>query len=307
MELRRPIKISEVKKMKKAALLLFLCLVIGVYAPVASGAEGKLTIGLLPGADTVTQLARYAPLCKYLGNKMDMKVEVKPLANYGIIHEDLRDGKIDAGFFGSLVYGQTRARIGIEPLARLVDLEGNSTYSSYTFVRSDRGIKSPKDIKGKNMAVADPASTGGYPAQRIYFQKYGMDIDKDVKIIWATDHDAAVMLVFDKLAEMGGAKNIAFDKAAAKYPAIKRDLVVLDKSPEVPDTVFAVRKNLDPAVREKLRSVLIKMDSDPEGKKILTEFGARGFIKTKDEDYKNLYTMVKEAGIDLKTYPYKKK
>ncbi len=293
--------------MKKLALSIFICLTVCMHVQTTFGAEEKLTIGLLSGSNMVSQLERYAPLCKYLGKKMDMKVEVKPLGDYGLIHDDLRDGKIDAGFFGSLVYSQTRARIGIEPLARLVDLDGNSTYSSYTFVRKDSGIKSPKDIKGKKMAVADPASTGGYPAQRIYFQKYGMDIDKDVKIIWARDHDAAVMLVFDKIADMGGAKNLAFDKAASKYPAIKKDLIVLDKSPEVPDNVFAVRKNLDPAIREKLRAALIKMDSDPEGKKILKEFGAKAFIRTKDEDYKNLYTMLKEAGIDLKTYPYKKK
>lgn len=269
-------------------------------------AEGKFIIGIIPEINLAKQMERYAPLARYLGKQIGMEVGVKPLANYGLIYEELRDGKIDAGFFGSFVYGMTRARIGIEPVARPVRTDGVSTYAGYTFVRKDRGIKGPKDMKGKTIALVDPATTAGYLAQKMYFKKHGVDIDKDVKIFWSGSHDAAAMAVFNKQADMGGAKNHPYDKIAKENSVFKGSMVVLDESQSVPDNVFAVKKGLDPKVKEKITRALAEMNKKGEGVEVLKTFGASKFLETKDEDYKNLYTMAREAGIDLKTFPYKK-
>lgn len=161
-------------------------------------------------------------------------------------------------------------------------------------------------MKGKTIALVDPATTAGYLAQKIYFKKHGIDIDKDVKIFWAGSHDAAAMAVFNKQADMGGAKNHPFNKIAKDNPAFKESMVVVDESLSVPDNAFAVKKGLDPGIKEKIRSALAAMDKDAEGSDVLKKFGASKFVETKDTDYKNLYIMTKEAGIDLKTYPYKK-
>ncbi len=291
------------------AMRVFLCICIIALCIPAGGSEaadGKLIIGVIPEVNIVKQMERYSPLLKYLGKKIGMEVGVKPLANYGLIYEELRDGKIDAGFFGSFVYGMTHARIDIDPIALPVRPDGVSTYAGYTFVRNDSGIKGPKDMKGKTIALVDPATTAGYLAQKVYFKKHGLDIDKDVKIFWAGSHDAAAMAVFNKRADMGGAKNHPFNKIASENPAFKKAMVILDESPSVPDNVLAVKKGTDAKLKEKIRSVLISMDKDSEGSEVLKNFGAAKFIVTNDADYKNLYIMTKEAGIDLKTFPYKK-
>ncbi|MBI5641602.1 MAG: phosphate/phosphite/phosphonate ABC transporter substrate-binding protein [Nitrospirae bacterium] len=292
--------------MKKsvATVLIILAMVLVSFGTVL--AENRIIIGILPEINLAKQMEKYSPLCKYLGRQTGMEVGVKPLANYGLIYEELRDGKIDAGFFGSLVYGLTRARLGIEPVARPVRPDGVSTYAGYTFARKDSGIKGPKDMKGRRIALVDPATTAGYLAQKIYFKKHGIDIDKDVKIFWTGSHDAAAMAVFNKQADAGGAKNHPYNKIVKDTPSFGDAMQVLDDSPEVPDNALAVKKAMDPKTREKLRNALLNMEKDKEGMQILKNFGAARFIETKDSDYKHLYEMAKEAGIDLKTYPYKK-
>jgi phosphonate transport system substrate-binding protein len=274
----------------------------------ADSAEGRIIVGIVPEVNLAKQLDRYAPLCKYLGKKIGIEVGVKPFAHYGLIYEEMRDGKIGAGFFGSFVYVMTHARIGIEPIARPVTPEGISTYAGYTFVRKDSGIRGPKDMKGKTIALVDPATTAGYIAQKEYLKKHGLDIDKDMKIFWAGSHDAALMAVMNKQADVGGAKNNAVNKIMKDNRAVGDLIAVLDESPKppVPENALAVSKEMQPQLKEKIKKALLSMDKDAEGRVILQNFGASRFIETKDADYKSLYGTVKFLGIDLKTYSYKK-
>jgi phosphonate transport system substrate-binding protein len=281
-------------------------MLLGLTAEKAAAADDKLIIGILPEINLAKQMERFLPLCKYLGTKTGMEAGVKPMGNYGLIYEGIRDDKIGAGFFGSFTFGMTHARLGIEPIARPVNPDGTSTYSGLTFVRKDSNIKGPEDMKGKTIALVDKLTTAGYLAQVIYFKEHGIDIEKDVKIFWTGSHDAAIKAVLNKQAEMGGAKNLVFNKMAKENPDILNSLVVLNESPSVPDNTFAVDKELDPKIKGALEKALIDMDKDDEGMKILKNFGATKFIDTKIEDFKNLFLMVKEAGFDMKAYTYKK-
>ena len=46
------------------------------------------------------------------------------------------------------------------------------------------------------------------------------------------------------------------------------------------------------------------MNKDPEGQKILKDYGALGFIETKEKDYEPVFDLARKAGIDLATYKY---
>jgi len=293
--------------MRKLVLVAILCLAQScMCSRAAFSADEKLVIGLVPEVNRKAQIDRYFTLIKYLERKVGVKVGMKYLPNYGATYEEMRDGLIDGGFLGSFLYCMTRAHIQSEPIARPVRLDGVSTYTGYTFVRKDSGIKGPGDMKGKTIALVDPLSMSGYLAQRLFFKKHGIDINKDVKIFWVGSHDASVMAVFNKQADMGGAKNHVFNKLVSENAAAKEALSILDESPAVPDSVLAVSKNLNPKIKEKIKNVFAAMASDPVGQGILRKFGARAFIETKDEDYRDLYGMIKKAGIDLMTYSYSK-
>ncbi len=295
--------------MKRFIITLILILAALLQMSSIASAGDRLVIGIIPEINLVKQMERYTPLLKYLGRQINMEVGVKPLANYGLIYEEMRDGKIDAGFFGSFIYVMAHSRIGVEPIARPVTPSGISTYAGYTFVRKDSGIKSPKDMKGKTIALVDPATTAGYIAQKAYLKRNGIDIDKDMKIVWAGSHDAAAKAVFNKQADIGGAKNNQINKIIKEDSAFKSAIAILDESPNpaVPENTLAVRKDLDSDVKAKIKKALLSMDKDAEGKKVLEKFGASRFIDTKDGDYKSLYDIVKYLNIDLNKYSYKKR
>lgn len=276
----------------------------------AAGAaqSGKIVVGVIPEVNLVTQMGRYLPLAEYLHNKTGLEIDVKPLANYGQLYEEMRDGNIDAGFFGSLVYGITRARIGIIPLVRAVNLNGKSTYTDLLFVSRDAGIKKPADMKGKTIALVDPATSAGYLAQREYLADHGIDMDRDLKILWTGSHEAAIRAVLRHQAEIGGAKDTVVALYRKENRAFDAVIQIFNENPSkrLPENTLAVRKGLAAEPREKLKMALLTMNSEPEGKKILAKFGAIRFITTSDEDFKPMYDWVRHLKLDLSSYPYRR-
>jgi phosphonate transport system substrate-binding protein len=221
------------------------------------------------------------------------------------ISKAFQRGHADAGFFGSFSYVLTHAKTGIEPIARPVWLDGSSTYRGYIFVRKDSNIKSVKDMKGKTLVLVDKATTAGYIFQRYYFKYNGVDDMEDYfsRISYARSHDAAAWAVYTGEADIGGAKNHVFNELQAEYPDFKEKMVVLAESPEVPSNGLAVRRDLNPAIKLRLKTLLLSLHETPEGQEVLKNFRALRFIETSDNDYLVLYNMVKQLGINLQDYP----
>lgn len=288
---------------------LLLILTLSMLAPLSAGADTRerLVIAVIPEMNLVKQMERYTPLGKYLEKKTGLTIEIKPLSNYGMIYEEIRDGKIDAGFFGSFVYAMTRARTGIEPLARPVQ-GGKSTYTGLLFVRKDSGIRKPADMKGKTIALVDPATTAGYLAQKEYLLNHGINLDKELKIHWTSSHEGAIRAVLSHQAQIGGAKNSVVNKYRKENRVFDTVVDIVNETPKkgVPENTLAVRKGLDPLTREKLQKTLLAMHNDPTAAAALAALGASRFIATSDEDFKPLYDLVRHMKIDLKSYPYRK-
>ena len=276
----------------------------GAEPQMQSNASRTLRLVLVPEKNTFEQRRRYKYITDYLSKRMEMDVIVEIMTNYGEICSAFQHGNADAGFFGSFSYVLTHAKTGIEPIARPVWLDGSSTYRGYIFVRKDSGIESVKDMKNKSLVLVDKATTAGYIFQRYYFKYQGVDNMDEYfsRISYARSHDAAAWAVYTGEADVGGAKNHIFNSLKEKYPDFKEELVILAESPEVPSNGLAVRKDLNPAVKLRLKNLLLTLHENPAGQEALEHFNALKFIETKDSDYQVLYNMVEQLEIDLHNY-----
>ena len=272
---------------------------------VQSDAAMTLRLLLVPEKNTFEQRRRYKYITDYLSRKMEMNVRVEMMENYGDISVAFQHGRADAGFFGSFSYVLTHAKAGIEPIVRPVWLDGSSTYRGYIFVRKDSGIETVKDMKNKSLVLVDKATTAGYIFQRFYFKYYGITNMENYfsRISFARSHDASAWAVYTGEADIGGAKNHIFNSFKEEYPDFNEQMVVLAESPEVPSNGLAVRKDLNPALKMRLKMLLLSLQESTAGQEVLNNFGALKFVETTDNDYGALYKMIKELGIDLYNYP----
>lgn len=269
--------------------------------------QQELNIGLIPEQNIFRQRERYQLLRKYLSAKLGVSVNFTSLSRYGNIIERFKAEKMDGAFFGSFTGALAIRKLGVEPLARTVNFDGTSTYHGYIFVRKDSGIHGVKDMQGKRFAYVERATTAGYLFPLAYFKEQGVP---DVRSylgegFFAGSHDAAVLAVLNREADIGAAKNTIYDQLASENPRIEREMTILAASRTVPQNSLAVRKDLDPALKQALKKALLEMDKDREGAEVLRQFGARGFLETTAQDYAYVFMLSKEVGIDLSAYGYK--
>ncbi len=277
--------------------------------PSLSHGKDKLIIGLIPEMNVFIQQQRFQPLADYLTQKLGVKVELTMLSRYGNIVHRLRDAKVDAAFLGSFTGTLSISQLGVEPLARPVNLDGTSTYLGYIFVRKDSGIRTVADMKGKTMAFVERATTAGYIFPLAYFKRNGVkDHTKYFKeFFFSGSHDAAVDAVFRGEADIGAAKNTIFDFYMETNPKAKDEILILESSPKVPSNGLCVIPTMDPSLKKKIKHILLNLDKDPDGQPVLKKLRAIRFVETRKEDYQPVVDLSTEAGISLKDYQYENK
>jgi phosphonate transport system substrate-binding protein len=274
-------------------------------APAAPRAQ--VIIGLIPELNIFKQKARFTLLGEYLSRKIGVPVKFTILSRYGNILESFESERMDGAFFGSFTGALAIERLGVVPLARPVNLDGTSTYHGYLFVRKDSGIHEAESMRGKRMAYVDRATTAGYVFPLAWLRERGIRADTGFfGEAWFTgSHDAAISAVLDRKADVGAAKHSVYDRVRRENPRVDRELIILASSPPVPSNGLGVRPDLEADLREALRRALLDLHADPEGAKVLQQFGALKFIPTTAGDYAPVIEMAKKAGIDLKQYQYR--
>jgi phosphonate transport system substrate-binding protein len=156
-------------------------------------------------------------------------------------------------------------------------------------------------MKGKRLALVDRNSMAGYLLPLSYFKKAGVDHTNYLReFYFSGTHEDVIHDVLDRKAEIGAAKSTVLMRLSAEDATVKNDLLILARTPLVPENCLAVRGDLSPTFKNRLKSMLLNMDKDQEGIRILQSFKARKFIETSDSDFNSISIFMRELDIDLK-------
>ncbi len=270
-------------------------------------AEKTLLIGLIPEQNIFDQLQRYEPLAGYIAKKTGIIIKLKTLTRYGDIIDNFVSEGLDGAFWGSFTYTLAHHKLGVIPLVRPEDADGVSSYYGLIFVRKDSNITSARNMMGRVFAFVDKATTAGYIFPMAYFKENGINDYKSYfkETYFTGTHEDAVYDVLEKRADIGAAKNTVYSRIEAADPRIKKELVVLARSPDVPENGLALSKDIDPSTVGSLKEAFLNMHNDPEGREVLKKFGAVRFIETTDKDYEAVYRYAEKINLDLPSYNYK--
>jgi phosphonate transport system substrate-binding protein len=265
-----------------------------------------LRIGLIPEQNIFAQKQRYQPLADYLSQQSGTEVVLVVLSRYGNIIDNFVANDLDGAFFGSFSGALAHKKLGIEALARPEHPDGTSTYYGVIFVRKDSGIRTADDMKGKRFAFVDKATTAGYLLPLHYFKDRGIDDYHSwfAETYFTGTHDGAIYDVLRRKADIGAAKNTVFFRLAGDDPKISNELLLLTRSPDVPENGLCVRSDLDESLKKKLKEALLNMNQHTKGRQILKAFGAQRFVETTTADYAPVFEYADHIGLDLETYDY---
>ena len=269
-----------------------------VTASVAVAADrdpDTLRVALLPDEDAATIIQQNQALKDYLEKRLGKKVRLVVTTDYSSMIEAMRFGRLELGYFGPLSYTLARSKAAIEPFAARKK-GGSTTYHAVLIGNKAAGIEDFDDIRGKQVAFGDIASTSSHLIPKKMLLDAGLTAEADYAPNFLGAHDAVAVAVQNGHAQAGGLSKPIFESL------VERGIVSLDKvrvvkvSAAYPQYPWAMRSDLAPALKAKIKQAFLTLDD----KTVLKNFKAEGFGAMTDTDYDVIRDLAKS--LDLVMY-----
>jgi phosphonate transport system substrate-binding protein len=175
--------------------------------------------------------------------------------------EAMRFNQVQAGWFSALPALEATRRANAQVLGRVIDSGGADSYTSVLIVKKGSGITLDDVLKcGKrySMGMGDPKSTTGTLAPMSYlFTPHQIEPAKCFKVVRSARHEANTASVANGVVDVATNNSVGLTFFARQQPEQARNIEVIWRSPPLPESSIIARKDLDPAIREKMRQFFL--------------------------------------------------
>ena len=264
----------------------------------AAFAQNVFKVTTIPEEAATEQTRKFGPLAKYLESKLGVKVEFTPVNDYAAAVEALVNKQVDLVWFGGFTHVQAQLRSGgkVIPLAQR---EEDAQFRSVFITNTDSGIKTLADLKGKQVSFGSASSTSGHLMPRSFILQAKLDPEKDFKrVAYSGAHDATIASVVSGRVDAAALDITVWRKFVDEKKVDTTKTNVFFTTAPYYNYNWSVHADMPAAMRERITKALLDLSMDnPEGKEILTLNRATKYIATRAENYKDLETAGRSAGL----------
>jgi len=283
---------------KKSVLPAFVACVLALFAMTPAQAQTILRITTIPEEAATEQVRKFTPLATYLEKQLDIKVQFTPVTDYPAAVESLVNKKVDLVWFGGFTFVQASIRSGgkIVPLAQR---EEDTNFRSVFIAKTNSGIKSLADMKGKQVSFGSQSSTSGHLMPRSFLLQANIEPEKDFKrVAYSGAHDATIASVVSGKVDAAALDITVWQKFVTENKVNTQDVNVFFTTPPYFNYNWSVHADMPAQQREKIKAALLALNpSNPEHAEILKLNRATRYLPTSPENYKGLESAARSAGL----------
>ena len=278
--------------------LLTCAVLLSTTAASLAQAQQVLRVTTIPEEAATEQIRKFTPLANYLEKAVGMKVEFTPVNDYPAAVEALVNKKVDVVWFGGFTHVQANIRSGgkIVPLAQR---EEDTKFQSVFIAKTDSGIKSLADMKGKQISFGSQSSTSGHLMPRSFLLAANINPEKDFRrIAYSGAHDATIASVVSGKVDAAALDITVWKKFVTENKVDTKAVDVFYTTPGYFNYNWSVHADMPKALQDKVKAALLALNpANPEHAEILRLNRATRYIETKPENYKGLETAARSAGL----------
>lgn len=283
--------------MKRGWVRLLCSVVWAVVSVYGVAVADTLRVSAIPDEDPQELLRKYKPFTDYIAREVGMKVRFVPVVDYAATVEGLAADRLDIVWYGGFTSVQATQRA--KGATRLAMREEDASFKSVFVTRTDSGIRTLEDLKGKTFAFGSVSSTSGHLMPRHFLKAAGVEPERDFKKFgFSGAHDATAAWVEAGRVDAGALNFLVWKKLVDRKKIDTAQTHVFWTTPPYVDYVWVARGGVPEEVREKFKQALLKLDvSKPEHKEILDLQRTRKFIPAKDSDWDGIRKAAIAAGM----------
>lgn len=151
-------------------------------------------------------------------------------------------------------------------------------YYSYIIVHRNSPYQTLNDLRGRVFAFSDPDSNSGFLYPLALLSKHKESPETFFRQTFFTfNHAETIQAVAEQVADGGAVDSYIWEYLAAFRPEITKETRIVKRSPSFGFPPIVSRIGVKATTVKRMQEVLLKMNLDPEGKILLSEFKLDGF------------------------------
>jgi len=263
---------------------------ISVSALSAVTMAQEISFGIIATDAASVQRERWEPFFRDMEKKTGLTVKSFYAPDYAGVIEAMRFNKIQVAWYGNKAAMEAVDRANGEVFAQVRYADGTFGYHGVLITHKDSPYRTLDDVlknsKNVNFSIGDPNSTSGFLVPTFYvFAQNNVDHRSAFKTVRNASHGANIQAVLAKQVDVATNNTEDMGKLETSKPELFQQLRVIWRSPLIPSDPFVWRKDLDPAVKAKLKNfVLNYAKNDPAEKAILNNiYNYDGFRESNND------------------------
>jgi phosphonate transport system substrate-binding protein len=258
-------------------------------ASVTSFAQ-EISFGIIATDSATAERERWEPLFRDMEKKTGLTVKAFYAPDYSGIVEAMRFNKVQVAWYGNKAAIDAVDRANGEVFSQVVYADGTMGYYALLITQKDSPYNNLNDVlknsKSINFGIGDPSSTSGFLVPSYYvFAQNKVDPRTAFKTIRNASHGANIQAVLAKQLDVATNNTEEMTKLETTKPEQFKELKVIWKSPLIPSDPFVWRKDLDPAIKAKVKGFVLGYGkTDPAEKLVLKNILNYGGFRESNND-----------------------
>jgi phosphonate transport system substrate-binding protein len=267
---------------------LLACTTLALSGTVALAQD--ISFGIIATDSASAQRERWEPFFRDMEKKTGLKIQSFYAPDYAGVIEAMRFNKIQVAWYGNKAAMEAVDRANGEIFAQLMYADGTYGYHALLITHKDSPYQNLDQVfanaKNVNFGIGDPNSTSGFLVPSYYvFAQRKIDPRSTFRTVRNASHGANIQATLAKQVDVATNNTEDMGKLETTKPELFQQLRVIWKSPLIPSDPFVWRKDLDPAVKAKLKSFVIGYaKTDPAEKTILKNIYNYGGFRESNND-----------------------
>jgi phosphonate transport system substrate-binding protein len=262
-----------------------------------------LVISAIPDQDHDTLKRLYDQVAVYLTRQLGVPVQYQAVPDYPDAVRGFKAGDLDLVWFGGLTGVQAKMQVSDAHYIAQRDIDDN--FRSVFIANQKSDIRSLDDLKGKTFTFGNEWSTSGRLMPQHFLKEKGIKPeDFKGKPGYSSNHDKTIYLV----AEGTYAAGVVNEQVWKRYQGGSKDgakrVRVIITTPPYHDYHWllhpeAARRFGGADFVKKLQHAFLVNLIPSTHAEILDQFGAKKFIPTRAENYKDIERAARAVGLNL--------
>jgi phosphonate transport system substrate-binding protein len=221
----------------------------GCSKPKAPAAAPVINFSILSAEDQQSMSKVWQPLIDDMQKVTGLTIKPFYATNYAALVEAMRFNQTQVGWFSALPALEAVRRADGAVIGRILTNGNSGSYQSVIIVRKGSGITLDSVLKcGKrySFGIGD-----------------NIEPSECFSTVRSASHQANFLAVANGLVDVATNNTVGMVFYARENPAAAAKVQVIWTSPDLPESSIVARKDLDPAVREKIRAFFLSYGQAP--------------------------------------------